>query len=707
MRLKFLDRAGSLTLIAVMAASLAGCGGNPTTPPPTTPSTTPAPTLTLSLVDATTGIAVTSISSGSPAKANATLKDTNGVAVSNTVVSFTTDNTLVAMSPSNGTALTDATGVATIQLAPISISSEGATTISASAQIENTAVTNSTGYSIGATTLSISAPSFGASPLSAYGTTSVSVTVSSGGTPVSTPQTVNFTSSCAGSGKASLSTGISTVAGVATASYRDIGCAGTDNITATVSGGLASSSASLVVTAPTAGSIQFVSATPTLINLKGTGGTEASQVVFKVLDEGGSPISGKTVSFTIDDNAIAGGVTLTPSPSTAISDSSGFVQTTVNAGTVSTPARVSATTTGTGGVTLNSTSSLLTITTGIADQDSFSLSASTFNIEGFAYDGVTTILTARLADHFNNPVPDGTAVNFTTEGGSIVGSCATTGGVCSSTLSSQNPRPSNGRVTVLAYAVGEESFTDLNGNGWADLAPTNEMIDANAASTDLAEAFVDYNENGTRDAATEPFIDFNNDGAFNAADGKYSGVLCDNVNAGRSSAGTCASGKSTHVRASHQIIFSSSHPGAILIGGINLSTSVTVALDPCVPGAPPPGPGRTGLPSNITVTVYDENGNAMPQGTSVAIGTDNGTIVGDSSYVVENTTACRFGVAGCPLPATPSSTTLGDYVFILKSDAIYDPAAGTCANTSASGTLTVTVTTPKGNITRATASVTD
>ena len=271
------------------------------------------------------------------------------------------------------------------------------------------------------------------------------------------------------------------------------------------------------------------------------------------------------------------------------------------------------------------------------------------------------------------------------------------------TLTSQLPRPGNGRVTVLAYAVGEESFTDLNGNGWADLAPTNEMIDVNAASTDLAEIFVDYNENGTRDAATEPFIDFNNDGVFNAADGKYSGVLCDNVNAGRSSAGTCASSKTTHVRASHQIIFSSSDPGAILIDG---AAPFTVALDPCVPGAAPPGPGRTGLPSNITVTVYDVNGNAMPQGTTVAIGTDNGTIVGVSSYVVENTTACRSGVAGCPVSA--ASPTLGDYVFTLKSDAAYDPATGTCANTSASGTLTVTVTPPKGNIiTKATASVTD
>ena len=118
------------------------------------------------------------------------------------------------------------------------------------------------------------------------------------------------------------------------------------------------------------------------------------------------------------------------------------------------------------------------------------------------------MLTARLADHFRNPVPDGTVVNFTTEGGSIVASCQTTPGACSSTMTSQAPRlATDNRVTVLAYAVGEESFIDLNGNGVADLVP-NEMLDINGKSTDMPEAFRDDNENGVRDA-TETFIDFN------------------------------------------------------------------------------------------------------------------------------------------------------------------------------------------------------
>ncbi|MFW8341613.1 hypothetical protein ACOICY_29205, partial [Klebsiella pneumoniae] len=68
---------------------------------------------------------------------------------------------------------------------------------------------------------------------------------------------------------------------------------------------------------------------------------------------------------------------------------------------------------------ISSQSSVLVISTGKPDQDSFSLSAETLNAEGWDVDGTAVKVTARLADAFNNPVPDGTAVYFTTEGGAI------------------------------------------------------------------------------------------------------------------------------------------------------------------------------------------------------------------------------------------------------------------------------------------------
>lgn len=57
------------------------------------------------------------------------------------------------------------------------------------------------------------------------------------------------------------------------------------------------------------------------------------------------------------------------------------------------------------------------------------------------------------------PVPDGTVVNFTTEGGSIPGSCVTQDGVCSVTFTAQDPRPANGRYdTGKRYTELPETF---------------------------------------------------------------------------------------------------------------------------------------------------------------------------------------------------------------------------------------------------------
>lgn len=692
-------------LLAASVAMLTGCGGGgaaagtaaaasgvgatntaATATASGVPATVTAPTLTIALTTAA-GATTTSISTAAPATVKATLKNAAGAAVPNTVVTFTTDATLASMNPVGGTALTDAAGIASITLSPLSLASAGAATITATAQVANAAVTGSLGYSIGASTVTVSTPVFGVgvAPLSAFGSTSVSVTVSIGGVAVTTPQTVTFSSGCATSLKAVLGS-VVTVSGVATGSYRDNGCAGTDTVTASVSGGLASSSATLTVTAPTTGSIQYVSATPLNISLKGSGGAPTSLVIFKVLDTGGNPISGKPVTLGL--STTVGGLSL--ASYTGISDALGQVYATVNSGTVSTPVRVTASTVA-GGTTLTTQSSQLSITTGIPDQVSFSLSATQHNIEGMNYDGITTVLTARLADHFKNPAPDGTTVNFTAEAGSVVGTCNTVAGACSAIFTTQGVRPTNGRVTVLAYAIGEESFIDFNANGVADLVTTsvtptnltgNEMRDINNVSTDLPEAFVDYNENGIRDV-NEPYIDFNADGAYTAADGKYSGVLCDNVTAPPvgSSAGTCATSKTLHVRSSQIIVFSGSTAAITINGGLVIPLPVCAA-------------GVVGAPLTFNTIVLDANGNAMPVGSTVNFTTTNGAFVSSASYIVPDTT-CGLGSVGCGvIPVTMRSDATG--------------SAGVCTNTNGStGIFTVTVTTPKGTITTATTTITD
>ncbi|OGS93962.1 MAG: hypothetical protein A3H31_03710 [Gallionellales bacterium RIFCSPLOWO2_02_FULL_57_47] len=679
-------RSRNILLLCAIGAILTGCGaGTPDAPASTVPS------LAITLTNG--GVPVTSITSGTPATVKATLKDASGAAVAGAVVTFSTDQALATITPA-ATALTDTAGVATVTLSPATVSAAGATAITATSQVGTTALTGTIGYSVGGAVVTITNPVFGVNPLSAFGTTSVAVTVSSGGISVTTPQTVTFSSPCASSGKAVLSASVVTVNGNATGSYRDNGCAGTDTITASVSG-IASSSATLTITAPTAGSIQYVTSAPANISLKGTGGIETAQVTFKVLDTGGIPLSGKTVSFGL--STTVGGITLTPG-GTATSDASGLVVTNVNAGTVSTPVRVTASTCTTPtspctGTTLSTQSSQLTITTGIPDQFGFSLSAPTWNVEGWNVDGTTTVLTARLADHFKNPVPDNTAVVFTAEAGSVVGTCSTVDSACSVSYTSQGTRPSNGRVSVLAYAVGEETFTDLNGSGWADLSP-NEMVDPNGNPTDLPEAFVDYNEDGVFDPTRETFIDFNGLNGYDAADTKFSGVLCDDTpDLSRSSAGTCSPTKTVHVRQSGVIVVSSSSANITINGG------AAIAIPPCnlING---------NVPATFTTTVVDVNGNAMPAGTTVDFTTSNGTITSSASYIVPNSIGCRTDFPGCP--ASAGSATFGDIQVTMLSDAAFTVGTpNTCTNSTPNGIFTVTVTAPGGTKTYATATVTD
>ena len=648
-------------------------------------SATPTPTITVSLTDPTTGTPINSISTSNNARVTATVNDANGAAVPNAVVTFTTDPQFGAFFGGANTALTNASGVANVTLTTANTSG-GAATLTANAMVAGTNVTGSTNYSVGASTLGLSAISVPAGTLSAYGTASISVNVLNNGVIYKTPMAVKFTSACAANGKATLTSSVTTVNGTANASYLDNGCNNAspgDTITATLLNGTMVT-VTLPVGAPALGSIQYVSTVtnpatnPPVITLKGTGGanrSETARVTFKVVDSAGNPVGNTLVNFSL--NSSLGGLALS-SASAASDPVTGYVVTNVISGTISTTVRVTAT-----AGTLSTQSDQLVISTGIPSQNNFSLSASAHNIEGWAYDGMTTTLTARLADHFQNPVPDGTAVSFTSDGGSVVASCNTVGGVCNSVLTSQALRPGNGRVVVLARATGEEGFTDHNGSGLVQSAA--DMIDANGVSTDMPEAWVDNNENGIRDA-NEQYFDFNGNGGYDGPDGKYNGVLC------APGAAICSAQKSIDVRGSQVIVFSRSDADITINGG------APIALIPC-------NPALGNLPSSFIVTVVDHLGNAMPAGTAIALSSKNGAFDSAVSYVVPDTIGCRSTYPGCP--ASAGSPTFGDIPVTMESDATFSPTAGCSNNTVLTGTFTITVTTPKGNKTTATATITD
>lgn len=505
------------------------------------------------------------------------------------------------------------------------------------------------------------------SVVSAGGTSSVSVSIQDdAGNPFADPVEVQFTSVCAlkVNAEAELSTPVVAVNGIATSTYLAKGCVGDDtiNVSANVGGKSLTAKATVNVLPASVGSIFFLEALPEVIRLKGTGGAEASTVKFKVMDKNGIPVSNQRVNFSL--NTKVGGIIL--DPEFATTNGQGIVQTVVNSGSVSTSVRVTATVDGSSPA-ISSQSNQLVISTGLPDQDSFSLSASNLSPEGWDYDGIEVDVTARLADAFNNPVPDGTAVSFTTEGGVIAPSCLTVNGACSVKWTSQNPRPTGdtlamqgeepsldaklgqpygGRVTILATAIGEESFPDTNSNGRFDASEVANFLskkDVSGNPYDLSEAFLDHNEDqvfnpsvaGEEGGDAEVFTDFNSNGVYDQADGLYNGSLCQLDANGSKHAGCAVANTSLNVRASLVLVMS----------GSDAMASVPVISDSCVDD-------KTitdvcdGLNDNdtidiigkstggVTLIIGDLHNQPLPSGTVITFTPSAGSLASKGSFTV-------------------------------------------------------------------------
>jgi len=642
-------------LALVLSAGLAGCGGggggdtntaacqptmrDPDACGPTAVSgpTAGAASLELSLTDAA-GARVTQVSPERTGTLRATVRSLSGAAVPNVAVTFITTDKTGSFVPTSGTALTDANGVAQVGL-PAG-KQVGAFTATASAATGGSAATGSVSYAVSFPTLALGPLAITPATLSAGGNASVGVTVTSNGATYVPPVPVSFTSPCIAAGKASIGPAVLTQNGVATASYSDKGCGVADVITASIAVGDATvtRTGTINVLPAAVGSIKFLTADTTNIALAGTGGfgrQEFSTLTFQVFDSTGNPVSGKSVDFSFADknatdpnsNATIGGLTL--NPSFATSDANGKVVTMITGGTIPTSIRVVATVHDTNLTTL---SNILVVSTGVPDQKHFSLATQTGNCEGWDFDQPCSIVTATLGDHFGNPVPDGTAVNFTAEGGVIDASCVTGAlpppgttpagqttnskvgpgsGTCSVVLRSSSPRPPDSnrpgdptnpsqkpsaRVTVTAYAVGEEDFFDANGNNVCDGCSLDGTPPPSGAEFTLAhdkspDLFRDDNEDGLWNQG-EPCVGPNTDGlCTTAGDRQYNGVL---------RMPQVPSARTLYVSRSLVQILSGSYP-KITFTPSQLSCTI-------------------GGTADVQVRVTDENDNIMPAGTTITFG---------------------------------------------------------------------------------------
>ena len=504
-------RASALALAA--AALLAGCGGGGsdagcsafstscTTEGSTSGGSTGSGSTTAAAASITVEMSADTISASTPGTVTAVAKNADGTPAAGALVTFAVANGAATLTLER--VKTDANGRATTTLQPVA-GKIGADIVAASftPASSTTALSAQTVFSVSATNVSLNAVTAAPASISSYGASVITVDVS--GASSSAPVTVNFSSTCVTAGKAELSPASVTVTGTtASTTYQDKkGCAATDRITASISSTSQQKQVDLVVAAPTAQSLEFVSASPDKICLAGSGCEISSKVSFKLKDQYNNPITNRTVNFSLDiPNVATLGSTALPT------DASGVVTVSVTAKATPTPVRVRAQVAD--DPTLSTVSNALAINAGLPTQNAFSFSASTYNPDGWKRDGTESDIRVQLNDRFGNPVSDGTVITFVAEGASVIpAKCSTVSGVCTTKFVTSNYRPADGRVTVLAYAQGEESFVDADGD---------QKYTAGESFADLGPVFVDSNENGTMDSASGEYI------AGSATNGSWDG----------------------------------------------------------------------------------------------------------------------------------------------------------------------------------------
>ena len=196
----------------------------------------------------------------------------------------------------------------------------------------------------------------------------------------------------------------------------------------------------------------------------------------------------------------------------------------------------------------------------------------------------------------------------------------------------------------MAIAIGEESFVDKNGNGAFDVGDT---------FTDLAERFLDTNENGTYQTF-KFFYDFNANKVRDPTDSLFNGVLCNDP------ARCDVTKESTAIDSHNLIIISDGSPN-------NLSPA---------PGSTLSNLSKAAGGAAYTFFVADLNYNPLPATTTIVASTPTSgmTVTAPTSYSI------------------PCMTEPGSYTFFLQSSSTV---------TASSAQLVLTFTSPGGLVTTA------
>jgi hypothetical protein len=566
------------------------------------------------------------------------------------------------------------------------------------------------------------------STITVLGTTAVTATVKDGdGNDVPDGTIVRFTLNPTGIG--SITSQANTVHGQAVVTFTASSTPGAVTVTAT--SGTVSNTATITIQAAATGSIEFVSASPQVIGLAGTGQTTISTITFLVKDVNGNPVSGKSVSFSM--NGPGGGEYLQPTSQST--NAAGKAVTLLNSGNVSGPVTVTAQVTVDGGTVLSTSSSVISIGGGLPSATHFNLATTVFNLPGLNVSNAQATISSYIADRFGNfNILSGTSVSYYAEAGAINRSSLTDAtGLATTLFRTQAPVPVNvtpmtwennlctylsttygfscsaghprdGWATILSTVQGEEAFLDENGNGAFDLSYSTSACPAgyscecdtgttgiysstikpadgvrtcpnmrSEAFTDLGEPFIDKNDDGCRNDGTNGYCP---DGTTPASTDPFEEFVDANGNGSYDGPNGFWDGPGCNPQ---------DDPNNLCQQSKMISTSIPLgitgnaahcAVSDGSGSITSFGPLGSSEVKNFTFVVGDVNFNSLMPGTTITVTSTVGTLTGETSKTL--------------LDAVPVGPTEISF-------AVSNGACTTCGS-STQGTLTVKVTPPSGSL---------
>lgn len=495
-----------------LSLTLAGCGGGDGTdtiaPEPDTGVTqpgnggteTPESDIKVTPIVLTdTNGNVTRVVTNSGANARVVVKDETGAPVSGALVAFTGE--AVTFGTDKGRVLTNEDGEANISVKPLDSTTTGSYTLNATVSYNSlTATTTGYNFSLKSISVILTDVTLSSSNLDSGGSTNITLkTKDSSNNMDQNDVTVDFNTSCGSFDNDSM---VSSNQGDITATYTAVDangnlCAGPQTITVTPTNNPENSQTRTVNIANVEASSVLYTTTDTVQMGASNSGSSASRQIEFTVYANGRPAANQQVDISkIAAPRDFSFVTLNNQTSrTVTSNSQGVVVVNLYPGALPGPVEIKATLRSNPNVFALSRN--VSVATGRATQNGVSISVSK-NVLAAGADGDTATITARLVDRVGNPVPNGTTVSFVSEGGRVTPNCATQNGVCSVEFSTQNPRPVDNRVSVIAYVEGDKDYTDRDGD--------NQFSAGDVLTRNIGDFFRDDNENNQYDSEAGEFV---------------------------------------------------------------------------------------------------------------------------------------------------------------------------------------------------------